>query len=183
MRRIRYQVACSVDGYIAGPNGEYDWIVMDPEIDFGAIFAQFGTLLMGRRTFESSGAAFPGMNVLVFSRTLQAAAYPNVRIVSENPRQAIDTLRAQPGKDIWLFGGGELFQSLLALGCVDTVELAVIPVLLGGGRPFLPAPAARQSLILTGQRVYQTSGTVLLSYDVVRSAPKRPTRTRKPRAT
>lgn len=182
MRRIRYQVACSLDGYIAGPNGEYDWIVMDPEIDFGSIMAQFDTLLMGRRTFESSGAGFAGMNVFVFSRTLQQAAYPGVTIVSADPKQAIDALRAQPGKDIWLFGGGELFRSLLALGCVDTVEPAIIPVLLGGGRPLLPAPSARQSLTLTGQRVYSKTGTVLLTYDVVPATPKRTSGTRKGRA-
>lgn len=82
MRRIRYQVACSLDGYIAGPNGEYDWIVMDPEIDFKEIFSQFDTLLMGRRTFEATGAAFPGMHVVVFSRTLQQADHPGVTVVS-----------------------------------------------------------------------------------------------------
>ncbi|MGB8523533.1 MAG: dihydrofolate reductase family protein, partial [Candidatus Acidiferrales bacterium] len=52
MRRISYHVAMSLDGYIAGPNGEFDWIVQDPDIDFVALFAQFDTLLMGRRTFE-----------------------------------------------------------------------------------------------------------------------------------
>lgn len=52
MRRIRYQVATSLDGYIAGPNGEADWIVMDPDIDFQAHFAQFDTVLLGRRSFE-----------------------------------------------------------------------------------------------------------------------------------
>ncbi len=179
MRRIRYQVACSLDGYIAGPNGEYDWIVMDPEIDFKAIFSQFDTLLMGRRTFEGAGAAFPGMKVVVFSRTLQQKDYPAVTIVSDHLKETVDALRAQPGKDIWLFGGGELFQSLLALGCVDTVEPAVIPILLGGGRPFLPAPSVRQNLALTGQRVYKKSGIVLLTYDVVLPATKGTARRRK----
>jgi dihydrofolate reductase len=170
MRRIRYQVACSLDGYIAGPNGEYDWIVMDPDIDFRAIFDQFDTLLMGRRTFEVAGAGgggSPGMKTLVFSRSLRQEDHPGVTIVPAQVRDTLDDLRAQPGKDIWLFGGGELFRSLLELGCVDTVEPAVIPVVLGGGRPFLPAPAVRRSLALTEQRVYQKSGIVLLRYDVV----------------
>ena len=57
MRRIRYQVAMSLDGYIAGPKGESDWIVMDPEIDFTEIFKQFDTLLIGRRTFRDDGKA------------------------------------------------------------------------------------------------------------------------------
>ena len=166
MRRIRYQVACSLDGYIAGPNGEYDWIVMDPDIDFAALFSQFDTLLMGRRTFEGTGAAFPGMQVIVFSRTLQQADHPGVTIVSDHIRETVDALRAEPGKDIWLFGGGELFRTLLELDCVDTVELAVIPVVLGGGRSMLPAPAPKRSLALTGHKVYQKSGIVLLTYDV-----------------
>jgi dihydrofolate reductase len=168
MRKIRYQVACSLDGYIAGPDGEYDWIVMDPDIDFKAIFDQFDTLLMGRRTYEVTGAGgYPGMTTLVFSRSLRAEDHPDVTIVSERVKNTLDELRAQPGKDIWLFGGGELFRSLLELGCVDTVEPAIVPIVLGGGRPFLPAPAVRRRLSLTEQRVYEKSGIVLLKYDVV----------------
>jgi dihydrofolate reductase len=180
MRKIRYQVACSLDGYIAGPNGEYDWIVMDPEIDFQAIFDQFDTLLMGRRTFEAAGGTgSQGMKTFVFSRTLHQDAHPGVTIVSEQIRETLDHLRAQPGKDIWLFGGGELFRSLLELDCVDTVEPAVIPVVLGGGRPFLPAPAVRRSLSLREQRVYQKSGIVLLKYDVMPEDPAPKSRKRK----
>ena len=51
-RRLRYQVAVSLDGFIAGPNGEYDWIVMDPSIDFAALFKEFDTAVMGRKTYE-----------------------------------------------------------------------------------------------------------------------------------
>jgi dihydrofolate reductase len=169
MRRIRYQVACSLDGYIAGPDGEYDWIVMDPDIDFAEIFEQFDTLLMGRRTFEAVAEPFPGMKVLVFSRSLRQEDHPDVIIVADRVRETLDELRAQSGKDIWLFGGGELFRSLLELDCVDTVEPAVMPIVLGGGRPFLPAPAVRRRLALTDRRVYERSGIVALTYDVVPS--------------
>lgn len=182
MRRVRYQVACSLDGYIAGPNGEYDWIVMDPEIDFAALFNEFDTLLMGRRTFEVTGAPFPGMKVVVFSRTLQQADHPGVTVVSDHIKETVDALRARSGKDIWLFGGGELFQTLLALDCVDTVEPAVIPVLLGGGRPLLLAPSVRRSLVLAGQRVYQKTGIVLLKYNVVPPATKKGPRKKKAQA-
>jgi dihydrofolate reductase len=168
MRKIRYQVACSLDGYIAGPNGEYDWIVMDPDIDFQAILEDFDTLLMGRRTYEVLTEGFPGMKVFVFSRFLRQEDHPGVTIVSERVKETLDQLRRQPGKDIWLFGGGELFRSLLELDCVDTVEPAVMPVVLGDGRPLLPPPAIRRTLALTGQRVYGKSGIVLLTYDVVR---------------
>lgn len=169
MRRIRYQVACSLDGYIAGPNDEYDWIVADPDIDFDALYAEFDTFLMGRRTFEVAGAMIPsGQNVIVYSRTLRQEDHPGVTILRAPDRAMLDELRAQPGKDIWLFGGGELFRTLLELDCVDTVEPAIVPVLVGGGRAFLPEPAVRRSLSLTGRRVYEKSGIVLLQYDVVR---------------
>jgi dihydrofolate reductase len=167
MRRIRYQVASSLDGYIAGLHDEYDWIVMDSEIDFEALFAQFDTLLMGRRTFQVAGGSSPAMKTFVFSRSLRQEDHPGVTIVSNQVKETLDNLRTQPGKDIWLFGGGELFRSLLELDCVDTVEPAVIPVVLGGGRPFLPAPAVRRRLSLTAQRVYKKSGIVLLEYDIL----------------
>lgn len=173
MRRIRYQVACSLDGYIAGPAGEYDWIPMDPDLDFAALFDQFDTLLMGRRTFEGLQGGFPGKELLVFSRTLRPQEHPGVTIVADRVAETLDALRAKPGKDIWLFGGGELFRSLLDLGYVDSVEPAVVPVLLGGGRPFLPAPAVRRRLALRAHRVYGKSGIVLLEYDVVGGAARR----------
>src|SRR5437588_5708298 len=148
MRRIRYAVAMSLDGYVAGPKGEADWIIMDPEIDFRALFAQFDTVLIGRRTFEGmargkkkKAGAMPGMKTLVFSRTLRQRDYPKVTIVAENAEETLSALRAEPGKDIWLFGGGLLFRSLLDAGLVDTVEVAMMPVLLGGGIPLFPPPA------------------------------------------
>jgi dihydrofolate reductase len=141
-RRVRYQVAMSLDGFIAGPNGEADWIVMDPEIDFKEIFSQFDTLLIGRRTFEAMKGAggsgsMPGMQVYVCSRTLREEDYPAVTIVAQ-PEAIVNELRSKPGKDVWLFGGGSLFRSLAELRLVDTVEVAVIPVLLGEGVPLLP---------------------------------------------
>jgi dihydrofolate reductase len=170
VRRIRYQVAASLDGYIAGPNGEADWIIMDPDIDFGALFNQFDTFLMGRGTFDGmlrqgGSPATPGMKTLVFSRTLQQRDHPDVTIVSDIDEKALAALKEAPGKDIWLFGGGSLFRSLLEVQLVDTVEVAVIPVLLGGGTPLLPPPAPQTKLRLTGHRVFKT-GIVLLEYTI-----------------
>jgi dihydrofolate reductase len=161
----------SLDGYIAGPNGEYDWIVMDPEIDFAAMTAQFDTYLIGRKTFEAMGrmgndARSTGIRHIVFSRTLRASDYPHLTISPDAERVVAD-LRTLPGKDIALFGGGELFRSLLAAGLVDRVEVALIPVLLGGGIPLLPSPAGRATLKLRKQRVYEKTGTVGLEYDIV----------------
>jgi dihydrofolate reductase len=170
MRRIRYAVAMSLDAFIAGPNGEFDWIIMDPEIDFGAIYKQYDTFLMGRRTFEltltQGGGPTNGMRTVVVSRTLRQQDYPDVTIISEQIEDAVSRLRAEPGKDIWLFGGGVLFRSLLAARLVDSVEVAVVPVLIGGGIPLRPPPAERVKLKLLGSKVYKTTGIVSLEYAV-----------------
>jgi dihydrofolate reductase len=160
----------SLDGYIAGPKGESDWIVMDPELDFNAIFAAFDTIIMGRKTYEAtrqpgSESGMPGMQSYVFSRTLQPEDCPGVSL-SNNPKETIDDLKSREGKDIWLFGGGSLFRFLLELGLVDSVEVAIMPVLLGEGVPLLPPPANIARLKLINQRVYQKTGTVILEYAV-----------------
>src|SRR5262245_11814899 len=174
MRLVRYGGAMSLDGYIAGPNGESDWIIIDPEIDFAEMSAQFDTYLIGRKTFEAMGRmgndakSTPGIRNIVFSRTLRQSDYPNITI-SPDAERVVAELRSLPGRDIALFGGGELFRSLLAAGLVDRVEVAVIPVLLGGGIPLLPAPAGRAMLRLRKQRLYEKTGTIGLEYDILRA--------------
>jgi dihydrofolate reductase len=170
MRRIRYVVAMSLDGFIAGPNGECDWIIMDPEIDFGELLRKFDTVLVGRHTFEATlqrgiKDVMPGMQTIVFSRTLRPQDYPNITLVADHPEIALNKLRSKPGKDLWLFGGGSLFRSLLEARLVDTVEVAVMPVLLGGGIPLLPHPAKQAKLKLLGNKVFKT-GIVSLEYAI-----------------
>ena len=169
MAQIRYSVAMSLDGYIAGPRGEYDWIIADPDINFSALMAQFEVILVGKRTFETMVQAkqttMPGIKTIVVSTTLNQKDYPEVTIINNNVEQTITALRAKSRKDIWLFGGGELFRRLLQVGLVDTVEIAIEPVLLGGGIPMLPLPADRRKLHLKSHRVYKT-GIVRLEYGV-----------------
>lgn len=171
MRKVCYSVAMSLDGYVAGPNGEADWIVMDPEIDFGAMFARFDTVLMGRRTFEAAraqghGGGMPGVRSVVASRTLRQEDHPDVTILGDDLEAGLSRIRNAPGKDIWLFGGGSLFRGLLDLGQVDRIEVAVIPVLLGGGVPLLAAGSGRARLRLLSSRAYQATGTLALEYAV-----------------
>ena len=174
MRRVRYRVAASLDGYIAGPNREIDWIVPDPTMDFSALYAGFDTVLLGRRTYELTlqpGApAWPaGWRVYVFSRTLDPAMHPAVTVVSTDAAAVVAALRSKSGHDIWLFGGGSLFASLLAAHVVDQVEVAIMPVLLGSGIPLVAPESTRSRLTLTHSYAYP-SGIVSLQYDIQHAA-------------
>ena len=168
-KRLRYQVAASLDGFIADPQGGYDWIVADPTIDFGALYKEFDTAVMGRKTYDivraqGGNGAMPGIDVVVFSRTLPSTSSPGVRVVSDDPRRVVADIKAGNGRDVWLFGGGELFRYLLDGGLVDTVEVAVMPVLLGSGIPLLPAGAHARLVLSDLKRL--PSGIVVLAYSV-----------------
>src|SRR5262245_10052052 len=106
MRQLRYQVAVSLDGFIAGPKGEYDWIVSDRSINFGALFREFDTAVMGRKTYEvvtaqGGSGAMKGLDVVVFSQSLPPRTMKGVRITTDDPRDVVTALKAQPGRDIW----------------------------------------------------------------------------------
>lgn len=174
MRRLVYNVAMSLDGFIADPDGGYDWIVMDDTIDFGALFARFDTLLMGRKTYEvvrSQGPGGPGADkeTIVVSQTLRPEAHPGITLIQDRIAERVAGLKRAPGKDIWLFGGGELFRLLLDAGLVDAIEVAVMPVMLGTGIPVLPAGNGTGRLHLASSRTLD-SGIVLLSYDTAKTS-------------
>lgn len=171
MRRVRYQVASSLDGFIAGPDDDFDWIPPAPSFDFEALYAQFDTLLMGRRTYEivrAAGESFRGKQVIVASTTIDQAHHPEIEVVREGLEERIRGLRSESGGDIWLYGGGKLFAQVLAWNLVDTVELAIIPILLGIGVPFLSSPAVRRKLTLQSHQAHP-GGMVLLEYAVQKS--------------
>lgn len=169
MRIVRLSVAMSLDGYIADPQGGYDWILIDPGFDFEEMFKGYDAVLMGRKSYEAAkvqgGYGMPGPKAYVFSKTLKQADVRDAT-VSEDPGKTVKALKRAKGKDIWLFGGGELFRSLLELKLVDEIEVAVIPVLLGDGLPLLPRTETRARLVLKKHKLFEKTGTLLLNYAV-----------------
>jgi len=113
------------------------------------------------------------MKAFLFSRTLRAEDYPDVTVVNGRAEEAAAALKAGSGsagsgsKDIWLFGGGSLFRSLAEAGLVDTVEVSVVPILLGAGIPLAPDPAKRIELKFAGHKVSKT-GVICLEYEISR---------------
>jgi len=172
VRRVLYSVASSLDGFIAGPQAEIDWIPDEPAIDWDEFLGRFDTALVGRRTYEamvrqSRDNPLSGMRTLVFSRTLHALELPGATLVNDDAARYVRALRAGEGRDIWLMGGGVLFRALLQAGLVDGVEVGLVPVLLGGGLRLLPDSSVRAQLELARAREYP-SGIMLLTYDVIR---------------
>ena len=171
MRRIRYSVAMSLDGYIAGPGDEFDWIVMDPDIDFAGLSQQFDTYLLGRRTFEvtrSHGQAddtrchehscFRGRYSRATTTMSQSSARTGDRWCSRSVRRKEKT----SGYSV----EDALFRSLAEEGFIDTVEVAIIPIVLGGGIPLIAEPSTRITLTLKEHTVYKKTGIVWLVYTV-----------------
>jgi len=175
MRKVVYGGACSLDGFLAGPNGELDWLRFSKDVQqvMAERWASVDTLLFGRKTWEMAvakgGGPMRGIPSYVFSRTLPGLADPGVELVREDAGAFVAALKARPGKDLIVMSGGSLAQSLIDAGVVDEIGLNVHPVLLGGGAPaFLPSNH-RVPLELVECRPLE-GGCVLLSYRVRRGA-------------
>lgn len=172
MRQLRYSVAASLDGCIAGPNGEFDWIVVDPDIDFEKMYRGFSGLVMGRKSYDvfvATGGA-PGVTLptYVCSRTLPEGERDGIVFVRDAVA-AVRRLKQEGGdKPLWLWGGGELFRQLAGAGLVDGIDVAVIPVVLGGGIQLMPSPGPKLTLRLRAHRLYEKTGTLFLEYDAHR---------------
>jgi dihydrofolate reductase len=169
MRKIVAGFAISTDGFIEGPNGEIDWILMDPELNFAELMQRYDTYLVGRISYEKAlqmgAAAFADNKTYVFSRTLETVQEP-YQLVKDDAQSFIDSVKQQEGKDIAVFGGADLLTSLLQMGVVDEISLSVIPVLLGSGKPFIGMLKNRVQLQFKDAKTYG-NGTVILTYKVV----------------
>lgn len=173
MRRIRYGVGMSLDGFIADARGGTSFLVSDPTYDSVPFFASIDTVLMGRVTYEEAVRqgmrAYPGLKNYVVSRTLRPEEFPEVTMLGQGAEGAIAELRSGHGKDIWLCGGGVLLRNLLAADLVDTVELGVSPLLLGrSGIPWisLTSPLGDVVRLDLTRNTALPSGLLILEYTV-----------------
>lgn len=167
MRQVILNLAVSLDGYIDGPQGEYDWCFTDQDYGMTNFFNRIDTVFMGRKSYqltETMGEAsgLPAMKTYVFSNTLTKVKN-DVNLISGDIGRAITKIKAEPGKDIWLFGGGSLIASFLELRLIDEISLAVHPLLLGGGTPLFPQLKERLPLHFQACTPF-SSGLVILSY-------------------
>jgi dihydrofolate reductase len=166
MRKIIAGFACSLDGYIEGPKGEIDWIIIDKEIDFNKEMKKFDAFLYGRKTYESvliMGAnATSKADHYVFSKTLTTVAPGYTLMQGDVAAQVLD-IKQQQGKDIALFGGANLLSTLLNLNMVDEISVSIIPVLLGEGKPMADVLKTRVILSLLSSKTYG-NGTIQLTY-------------------
>lgn len=169
MRKLLLNVAVSLDGFIEGPNGEYDWCFTDQDYGMKAFFEKIDAVFMGRKSYElmlSLGdegmAQFPKMDQYVFSNSLKNPE-PDWILINGEIESQVREIKNRPGKDIWLFGGVSLTTALLKLGLVDEIGLAVHPIILGSGKPLFSDLENRIHLKLRDTKVY-SSGLVYLTY-------------------
>ncbi|MBY0433714.1 MAG: dihydrofolate reductase family protein [Cyclobacteriaceae bacterium] len=133
MRKIILSCAVSLDGYIEGPNGEYDWCPPPNQHEMNEFMANIDTIFMGRKSFEMMDPSpFPGKELVVFSNTISPK---KVTVLGGDIVSSVMKLKQQPGKNIWLFGGASLTTSLLNAGLIDEIGLAIVPIVLGSGKP------------------------------------------------
>ena len=181
MRKIIYWVHTSVDGFVDGPNGEFDWPVMGPELSAysEALDRRVDTLLFGRPVWQMMVGFWPNAEAIsqdphvvafapfwrstpkiVFSRDYPGDEWTD-RVIRGDLRAEVTALKAQPGADLLLTGGANLAAALTDLGLVDEYHIAVHPVVLGGGRKLFAEP--KQRLNLRAEKSDMLDGQVVVT--------------------
>lgn len=166
MRKLVLNLAVSLDGYIAGPNGEYDWCLTDDDYGMTDFLKSIDATVMGGKSYRlitNYGPPYPEFTNYVFTRTETETPFPNVVFVSDDIVEFIRNLKQQKGKNIWLFGGSEIIQPLISENLVDELMLAIHPLLLGDGIPLFRKFDERQPFQLSDSITYP-SGLVQLIY-------------------
>ncbi len=172
MRKIKYYVACSVDGFIARKDGSFGDFIVEGEAvnDYIESLKLFDIVLMGRKTYEvglkeGKTNPYPMMKSYVFSRSMKESPDEQVELVSQNASELVRSLKNEPGKDIYLCGGANLATMLFAQNLIDEIILKVNPFVMGSGIPLFGEVIKPTSLELTNSKIYE-SGVLLLNYRV-----------------
>jgi len=172
MRKLILQLAVSLDGYIEGPNGEYDWCFVDQDYGMTEFFKRIDSVFYGRKSYELAltlgdvELPHPRLTEYVFSTTL-CNVRPGATLINGDIKAQVLLIKNEPGKDIWLFGGASLTTSLLNLGLVDEIIMAIHPIILGRGKPLFGDIHNRVGLTLIKNKVY-TTGLVSLAYSILK---------------
>lgn len=175
MRKLILGLAITLDGYIEGPNGEYDWCFTDQDYGLNSFFEQIDAVFMGRKSYETmqkqsdhndveTTPSSPAWTEYVFSNTLKSVKAGAVLISGDVVAEA-RRIKNQPGKDIWLFGGAVLYNALMKEGLVDELWMSVHPILLGKGKPLFHEQEYRTTLKQLDTKTYE-SGLVSIRYQV-----------------
>jgi dihydrofolate reductase len=166
MRKIVLNLAVSLDGFIEGPNGEFDWCFDDQDYGLEAFFNSIDSIFMGRKSYElvktMGDDLYKGKKIYVFSRTLKEVA-PGEELIAANFEEQVTQIKHSAGKDIWLFGGASLISSFITLQLIDEFMLSVHPIILGAGKPLFTDIKDRTLLKLQDAKTY-SSGLVQLFY-------------------
>lgn len=172
MRKIILGVAVTLDGFIEGPNGEYDWCFTDQDYGMSEFLKRVDAAFYGRKSYEmmmsyggegGEGGSNPFAHIKSYVFTSSGRTYPGAETVSD--LEEVRRLKAREGKDIWLFGGASLTTSLMQARLVDELWLSVHPILLGRGKPLFHDIPERIPLRLIDTRKYD-SGLVSVRYAI-----------------
>ena len=162
MRRLKLYIAASLDSYIAGPDGEIDWLEAGGNLDYGyqEFYSSIDTTLMGTATYKLTLTVddFPYADKTnyVFTRGIPPPDTAYVRFITGDIAGFVRSLKEQPGKDIWLVGGGQINRVMLNEGLIDEVILTLFPLVLGEGIPLFAPGAKRASFKTVGYERYAT---------------------------
>lgn len=175
MTKIKLFTASTIDGYIAGKDGNLDWLnsYPDPEdsdYGYGSFYAGIDIVIMGRKTYEEVlgfGVDWPYGQCKCYVVTSQAGYQcktENTEILNHVDQSSIDALRSESKKNIWLIGGGQLNSRFLSLGQIDELMICFIPVILGEGIPIFPGNPPTSNFSLKKSESF-SNGAVMLNYE------------------
>jgi dihydrofolate reductase len=170
MRKIILNLAVSLDGFIEGPNGEYDWCLADQDYGMTEFLNSSDAIFIGRKSFEllmsTDPEMFGALKMYVFSDSLQSSQNPNTEIIKSSDFKArVEEIRDLPGGNIWLFGGANLVAAFIEQGLITEFMLSVHPIILGGGKPLFTGSKERTELILLSSEQF-SSGLVQIRYAI-----------------